>query len=551
MANAPGATLSVASHSRPPRVARQRGVQVRGGRTRDALLGPPRPARRAGARRRPSCRRGGRARTATPRPRRRPAAARPRCRPRPASGPPTSPGRRATAPPPRPPSRPITTRASHRRPVRVEGDGRVLVGQRRRQRLHLGKRAGRERRGGPPGPGKRSWTPRGRGPPPTRIITAPALVFAGAGRYPFSMATAPFGFLRVGAACPPVSRRRTPSTTWSRRCASWSEAREQGVQVLVLPELGLTGYTCGDLFFSLTTLVGGAERALARADASRPPAHRMVDRGRAAGLRRRPALQLRGASCSRAACSAWCPRRTCPATRSTTRSAGSPPRARRARREVRLAGADRALRHATCSSRVEDEPRGDAGGRDLRGPVGAGAAQQPPRRGGRHRAPEPVRLERAGGQGRVPPRAGQGAVGRARWPAYVYANTGVHESTTDVVFGGQLLVAENGDAAGGGRALQARRRPGRHRRGHRAPGRRARAADVVRRRRARPAAALPARRRWRPSPRPRPHRLRAARGPASLRARGPRHARRALPGDLLHPDRRPGQAAGAHRHRSA
>ena len=27
--------------------------------------------------------------------------------------------------------------------------------------------------------------------------------------------------------------------------------------------------------------------------------------------------------------------------------------------------------------------------------------------------------------------------------AYVYANTGVHESTTDVVFGGHLIVAEN------------------------------------------------------------------------------------------------------------
>jgi NAD+ synthase (glutamine-hydrolysing) len=36
------------------------------------------------------------------------------------------------------------------------------------------------------------------------------------------------------------------------------------VQVLAFPELSLTGYTAGDLFFSLTTLVGGAERALAR-----------------------------------------------------------------------------------------------------------------------------------------------------------------------------------------------------------------------------------------------------------------------------------------------
>ena len=42
------------------------------------------------------------------------------------------------------------------------------------------------------------------------------------------------------------------------------DARKQGVQVLVFPELGLTGYTCGDLFFSLTTLIGGAERALER-----------------------------------------------------------------------------------------------------------------------------------------------------------------------------------------------------------------------------------------------------------------------------------------------
>src|SRR4029453_5295583 len=36
--------------------------------------------------------------------------------------------------------------------------------------------------------------------------------------------------------------------------------------------------------------------------------------------------------------------------------------------------------------------------------------------------------------------------------AYVYANTGVHESTTDVVFAGQLLIAENASLlAEGGR----------------------------------------------------------------------------------------------------
>jgi len=77
------------------------------------------------------------------------------------------------------------------------------------------------------------------------------------------MTTAPHGFLRVGAACPPVvvadpERNAEGCLAFARR------AHAEGVQVLVLPELALTGYTCGDLFFSLSTLVAGAERALAR-----------------------------------------------------------------------------------------------------------------------------------------------------------------------------------------------------------------------------------------------------------------------------------------------
>ena len=39
------------------------------------------------------------------------------------------------------------------------------------------------------------------------------------------------------------------------------QAQRQGVRVLVLPELCLTGYTCGDLFFQ-DTLLSGAEEAL-------------------------------------------------------------------------------------------------------------------------------------------------------------------------------------------------------------------------------------------------------------------------------------------------
>ena len=41
------------------------------------------------------------------------------------------------------------------------------------------------------------------------------------------------------------------------------EAAERGVKLLVLPELGLTGYTCGDLFYQ-KTLLDGAEAALGR-----------------------------------------------------------------------------------------------------------------------------------------------------------------------------------------------------------------------------------------------------------------------------------------------
>src|SRR5260370_27793364 len=77
------------------------------------------------------------------------------------------------------------------------------------------------------------------------------------------MTTAPFGFLRVGAACPPVAVA-DPERNAAESLRTVHQARERGVQVLVLPELGLSGYTARDLFFSLSTLLAGAERALER-----------------------------------------------------------------------------------------------------------------------------------------------------------------------------------------------------------------------------------------------------------------------------------------------
>ncbi len=76
------------------------------------------------------------------------------------------------------------------------------------------------------------------------------------------MGTAPFGFLRVAAAAPRV-RVADPAANAGYVLGVFEAARRQGVQVLVCPELGLTSYTSGDLFFNLRSLVGGAEAALA------------------------------------------------------------------------------------------------------------------------------------------------------------------------------------------------------------------------------------------------------------------------------------------------
>ena len=77
------------------------------------------------------------------------------------------------------------------------------------------------------------------------------------------MRTAPFGFLRVAAASPRL-RVADPDYNVGEVLGLVQQARSRGVQVLLFPELALTGYTCGDLFFSLSTLIAGAERALGR-----------------------------------------------------------------------------------------------------------------------------------------------------------------------------------------------------------------------------------------------------------------------------------------------
>ena len=76
------------------------------------------------------------------------------------------------------------------------------------------------------------------------------------------------GFIRVAAATPdlkvadPVFNREQ---TWKMM----QEAASQDVKILVFPELGLTGYTCSDLFLQDTLIDQAKEELLWLLDASK------------------------------------------------------------------------------------------------------------------------------------------------------------------------------------------------------------------------------------------------------------------------------------------
>jgi len=254
-----------------------------------------------------------------------------------------------------------------------------------------------------------------------------------------SRKTAPFGFLRVGAACPRL-RLADPEGNVTEMLRLAAEAADRGVQVLLFPELCLTGYTASDLFFSLSTLVAGAETALERLlretarssmvlVAGTPLAHEgrlfntaaVMQSGKVLGLVPKSYLpnykeyyEERWFSPARDAMS------------DTARFVG----------ETVPFGAD--LLFA-----LESEP-GVALGVEICEDLWAAV-------------PPSSFHAVAGATVILNPSASNELVAKAEYrrelvkvqsgrtiAAYVYANAGVHESTTDVVFGGQLLVAENG-----------------------------------------------------------------------------------------------------------
>jgi NAD+ synthase (glutamine-hydrolysing) len=251
--------------------------------------------------------------------------------------------------------------------------------------------------------------------------------------------TAPFGFLRVAAACPPV-RVADPERNADAALEFVGRAAERGAQVLVLPELGLTGYTCGDLFFSLTTLVGGAERALERIlrETARRPMVVVVGLPVLVGGR----LFNAAAVLQSGQVLGVVPKTFLPGYKEYYEERWFSSSREAPEVEVRLAG--RAVPFGTdLLFQLPEDPGVTLAVEiceDLWAPI-----------------PPSSRHAVAGATVLVNPSASNDLVAKAEYrrelvrqqsgrtlAAYVYANAGVHESTTDLVFGGHLLVAENG-----------------------------------------------------------------------------------------------------------
>ena len=74
-------------------------------------------------------------------------------------------------------------------------------------------------------------------------------------------------FIRIGCAVPPV-KVGDPKKNAADICAKIAQADEQGCDLLVFPELALSGYTCADLFFQQTLQVAVKQGLLQILDCS-------------------------------------------------------------------------------------------------------------------------------------------------------------------------------------------------------------------------------------------------------------------------------------------
>jgi NAD+ synthase (glutamine-hydrolysing) len=253
------------------------------------------------------------------------------------------------------------------------------------------------------------------------------------------MTTAPFGFLRVAAACPRVVVG-DPEANASEIVRLARAAAGAGAQVVVFPELCLTGYTAGDLFFSLSTLVRGAEAALGRVLRETAKEAAVLALGLPVALDGR--LYNVAAVVQAGRLLGLVPKSFLPNYKEYYEERWFSS-AREATLDEATVASQRAPFGTDLLFTLPAEP-GVALGvevcEDLWAPI-----------------PPSSRHAVAGATVILNVSASNDLVAKAEYrrelvrqqsgrtlAAYVYANTGVHESTTDVVFGGHLLIAENG-----------------------------------------------------------------------------------------------------------
>ena len=290
------------------------------------------------------------------------------------------------------------------------------------------------------------------------------------------------GFLRVAAASP-VLRVADCAFNAERILGLMERAEAEGVAVLVFPELSLTGYTCADLFQQHDAAARRPRRAGTRRARPRPTSSPASPSSAC-----RWPWTIRSSTappcCTAAGCSASCPSRSSPITRSSTRAAGSPPPPPPA-----------AARSSSTATRSPSAPICSSPPTDVEGLiVGVEICED-------LWVPVPPSSSQAlaGATVLVNLSASNEVIGKAAYrrqlvvnqsgrcmAAYVYASCGVWESTTDVVFGGHCLIAENGTLLAESRRFQREDDAAGRRRRPRPPARRPHPHQQLRRRPALP-----------------------------------------------------------------
>jgi NAD+ synthase (glutamine-hydrolysing) len=248
-----------------------------------------------------------------------------------------------------------------------------------------------------------------------------------------------YGFFRVAAGCP-RAHIADPDRNVAEILDLVAEARGKGVQLLITPELGITSYTAADLFFQQTTLLKAAEAGLQRLCART----RHLDMTIAVGLplARDSRLWNAAAIVQKGRVRGVVLKSFIPNYKEFYEGRWFSPAREAVRDDIEILGA-RVPAGADLVFRVDGEECLAVGFEiceDLWVPC-----------------PPSVRLAQAGATVLANLSASNEGIGKAEYrrelvkqhsgrtlSAYAFSNVGVHESTTDLVFGGHLMVAENG-----------------------------------------------------------------------------------------------------------